>query len=229
MRKIPLAGLPIGLLLMAVLIFTALPAAVHADDVKMGAWGTVTWNDEPAGVGTKIEVFVGTEKAGEWTINNPAKIGEYGNMEVTSDEVNRDNNVPLTYKVNGIVATTEKVMQPCDLAQDPIIEEPVFGVCNQEVNLDAVSGAPQATWNFPRAGSFPRHLPDAFNGQVVLDDLDPNTDVPWQVQGIYHESGAYWAPGAPAGVIPLEYLVGGLHANYVVAVAAPCQWNIQQQ
>jgi len=229
MRKINLLGFPIGLLLVAVLIVAALPAAIHADDVKMGAYGNVTWNGDPAPVGTKIEVFVGTdsETSGAWIIESKALIGEYGLIQVKSDEKNQVNNLPLTYKVNGIVATTEKEMLRCDLEQDPRFTVPVFGVCNQVVNLVAVSGAPPPIWNFPRAGNFPRHLPDAFNGQVVLADLDPDTDIPWQVQGVYHESGAYWAPGAPAGSIPLEYLVGGLYANYVVAVAASCQWNIQ--
>ena len=228
MRKISLLGLPIGLLLVAVFIVTALPAAVHADEFKMGAYGNVTLaNGDPAPVGTMIEVFVGPKKSGEWIIKNPALIGKYGLMQITSDVENCGQ--PLTYKVNGLVANATKVIMRCDLEQDPLITHPVLAACNQVVNLVAVSGAPSAIWNFPRVGSFPRHLPDDYFGQLVLDDLDPE-DIPWQVQGIYHESGAYWAPPpAPIGDYPLEYLVGGLYANYVVAVAGPCQWNIQLQ
>ena len=84
----------------------------------------------------------------------------------------------------------------------------------------------EQTWDFPSLGYFPRHLPDDYFGQVVLDDLDPDTDIPWQVQGIYHESGAYWAPGAPAGAIELDKLLGGLSADYMVSIAGECNWVI---
>jgi hypothetical protein len=59
--------------------------------------------------------------------------GEYGAMDVMSDSGNYGQ--PLTYKVNGFVATATKVMRPCDTSATP-----VFGLCNQNVNLVAVSG-----------------------------------------------------------------------------------------
>ena len=95
------------------------------------------------------------------------------------------------------------------------------------ITIDTVDeGYGEYTWNFLSFGYFPRHLPDDYFGQLVLDDLDPE-DIPWQVQGIYHESGAYWAPPpAPAGDYPLVELVGGLYADYMVSVAGESEWVI---
>jgi len=102
-------------------------------------------------------------------------------------------------------------------------------VTTSRTKLDYITvgeGYREYTLNFPSLGYFPRHLPDDYFGQVVLDDLDPE-GIPWQVQGIYHESGAYWAPPpAPAGDVPLDELIGGLHADYMISVASDCDWVI---
>ena len=63
------------LLLFALIPMVALvPAPVQAGEVNIQTWGNVTFNGVPAPLGTKIEVFVGTEKSGTETTNR--SVGE---------------------------------------------------------------------------------------------------------------------------------------------------------
>jgi hypothetical protein len=75
----------------------------------------------------------------------------------------------------------------------------------------------------------PKHLPDSYYGQVVLDEL---VDVPAEIQGVYwfdNTAGAwkFWAPGAPG--CTLMILGGGHTYDYMVAVSSPCEWDIPLQ
>jgi len=107
------------------------------------------------------------------------------------------------------------------------------GVVADQIEFDyivvgsGVSPIEYATWTFsattcPDGCFVGRHLPDSYFGKVILADLDPAT-VPTQVQGVYHEDGTFWAPGAPG--TSLVSLTGG-GENYQVAVTGPCVWQI---
>jgi hypothetical protein len=138
MRKIPLLGLPISLLLVAFLVVAALPAVVLAVPTPMLGWGTVTLNGDPAPLGTTIEIFVGSDSVASGSEITDRMAGEYGAVDVISDSDNYGQ--PLTYKVNGLVATATKVMRSCDTSVTP-----VFGLCNQNVNLVAGGDQTQHT------------------------------------------------------------------------------------
>ena len=83
------------------------------------------------------------------------------------------------------------------------------------------------TWRFTAAGFFPKHLPDAYTGEVVLADLDL-ADIPDEVQGVwYYDDLAaewiFWIPGVGGDLLVLE---GGLIADYNVLVSGACDWTI---
>ena len=79
------------------------------------------------------------------------------------------------------------------------------------------------TWIFPKADSWSKHLPDAFTGAVVLDNLT----VPISLQGVYWfnmNTGVwdFWGPGAPGNT--LATLVAG--EDYLITVSQACEWTI---
>ena len=83
------------------------------------------------------------------------------------------------------------------------------------------------TWTFLAAGFFPNHLPDSYNGAVVLADLDP-ADIPAQVQGVWWYDGPalewkFWVPGVGG---ELTTLGGGHTYDYMVLVTGACDWDI---
>jgi hypothetical protein len=215
MRKINLLRLPVGLLIVAALLVAVLPAqAVLADSTPILCWGEVELDGAPAPVGTVINIYVGadTTASGSFMVTT---VGQYGSIMVMADSSRYGE--ALTYKVNGFAATK--------LGPDP----GVFGLANQAVNLEVVSGSVSTAWTFYVAGFQPRHLPDSYYGQVVLDNL---VDVPAEVQGIYwFDDGAgvwkFWAPGAPG--CTLMTLGGGHTYDYMLAVSGPCEWDIPLQ
>ena len=82
------------------------------------------------------------------------------------------------------------------------------------------------TWRFTAAGFFPKHLPDAYTGEVVLADLDL-ADIPDEVQGVWYYDDLvagewiFWIPGIGGS---LTALVGG--TDYSVSISGPCRWVI---
>ena len=131
MRKIPLLGLLLSLLLVAVLMVAALPIVALAQQppqtANMLTWGTVTLDGDAAQIGTTVEVFIGTDTTPSGS-RDVFAAGEYGGIVVSSLDTRFGED--LTYKVNGIVATE----------QGP--DEGVFGLKNQVVDLEAFSGSP---------------------------------------------------------------------------------------
>jgi PKD repeat protein len=82
------------------------------------------------------------------------------------------------------------------------------------------------TWHFSTSGFFPKHLLDAYTGQVVLTNL---ADVPPELQGVYWWDDdtlewKFWAPGAPGTT--LATLGGGHSYDYMVSVSGHCAWDI---
>jgi hypothetical protein len=80
------------------------------------------------------------------------------------------------------------------------------------------------TFSFVIPGCFPKHLPDAYNGLVLLAGLP---DVPSEVQGVYwydDDEWLFWAPGAPG--CTLSTMGGGRTFDYLVCVTGPCEWEI---
>ena len=131
MRKIPLLGLPLSLLVVAVLVFAALPPVSLAQQppqtANMLTWGNVTVDGAAAQIGTTVEVFIGTDTTPSGS-RDVFAAGEYGGIVVSALDTRFGED--LTYKVNGIVATK----------RGP--DDGVFGLKNQVVNLEAVSGLP---------------------------------------------------------------------------------------
>jgi len=83
-------------------------------------------------------------------------------------------------------------------------------------------------WPFCTSGFFPQHMPDFYNSEVVLDDLNP-TAIPPEVQGVYwYDCSAsdwkFWAPGVPGTT--LTTLGGGYTYDYMVSVTGDCNWEI---
>ena len=212
MRKINLLGVPLGLFLVAALLVAALTApAVLADTTPILCWGDIELDGNQAPVGTVINIYIGADTIASGS-GMVTKAGQYGSIMVMADSSRYGE--ALTYKVNGFAATK--------LGPDP----GVFGLANQVVNLEAVSGSLSTTWAFYVAGFIPKHLPDSYYGQVVLDNL---VDVPAEVQGVYwFDDGAgvweFWAPGAPGTT--LTTLGGGHTYDYMLAVSGPCEWDI---
>ena len=88
----------------------------------------------------------------------------------------------------------------------------------------ALTPTPPGTWSFGYGGCFPKHLPDDFNGSVILAGLP---DVPSAVQGVYWYDGdewLFWAPGAPG--CTLSTLGGGHTYDYLICVTLSCEWEI---
>jgi len=195
----------------AMLIFVGV-AGVNAEVTPMLTWGYITINGEDAPLGTVVEVFVGNDSvpSGSTITNNIP--GQYGAMVVQTDESRYGE--PLHYYVNGVEANQAGP------------DEGIFSLENQIVILyvDIPIESIFATWTFPEfsyIGMYPRHLPEPFNGQVVLANL---TDVPEEVQGVYHESGTFWAFEAPG--CTLLTLEGGLIADYLITSVGACEWEI---
>ena len=130
MRKIPLLGLTLSLLLVAVLMVAALPIVALAQQppqvANMLTWGTVTLDGDAAQIGTTVEVFIGADATPSGS-RDVFEDGEYGGIVVSALDTRFGEN--LTYKVNGIVATKSGP------------DEGVFGLKNQVVNLEAFSGS----------------------------------------------------------------------------------------
>ena len=131
MRKIPLLGLTLSLLLVAALIVVSLPMMAVAQQppqtANMLTWGNVTLDGTAAQIGTKVEVFIGTD-----TTPSGSRVvftaGEYGGIVVSALDTRFGED--LMYRVNGIVATKSGP------------DDGVFGLKNQVVNLEAFSGSP---------------------------------------------------------------------------------------
>jgi len=215
MRKKNLLGLPVGLFLVAALIVAALAApAVLAAPTPILCWGDIDLDGAPAPVGTTVEIFVGADTTASGS-DMVTIAGKYGAIHMWADDSRYGE--ALTYKVNGFTATK--------LGPDP----GVFGLANQVVNLEAITGSVTTAWTFYVAGFLPKHLPDSYYGQVVLDNL---VDVPAEVQGVYwfdDNAGVwkFWAPGAPGCTL---FTLGGGHTyDYMLAVSGPCEWDIPLQ
>ena len=93
------------------------------------------------------------------------------------------------------------------------------------------------TWSFSKAGSWAKHLPDSFKGEVVLDSIISTIPAgntpgfPYAIQSVAWfdvsvDAWRFWAPDAPASTYPLLSLVSG--ENYIVSVAAPIEpWPVE--
>lgn len=82
------------------------------------------------------------------------------------------------------------------------------------------------TWTLYAAGFFPKHLPDAYTGQVVLADLDL-ANIPDEIQGVWwYDNPAqvyrFWVPGVGGDLTTLT----GQFYNYQVLVTGACEWEI---
>ena len=81
------------------------------------------------------------------------------------------------------------------------------------------------TWTFSTAGFFPKHLPDAYTGEVVLADLDL-ANIPDEVQGVWWWNSTEWVFWIPGVGGELTALKGGLEADYSILVSGACDWTI---
>ena len=194
------------------------PSAIR-DQTPMLCWGTVKIDGVNAPIGTLVDIYIGDNKSGATTVTTA---GQYGAVVVQGDTSQYGQE--LIYKVNGIQASK--------LGPD----EGVFGLQNQVVNLAISTSVPEKTWSFWGPSYVPRHLPDAFYGEVILADLE---DIPEEVQAIYYfednwehpELGKwlFWAPpyeGIPVPGTTLDRLRGGTFADYSVSVTGECEWVI---
>jgi len=193
---------------------------VHSAPTATGAstpmlcWGSVEIDGVNAPIGTLVDIYIGDNKSGSTTVTTP---GQYGAVVVQGDDSQYGQE--LIYKVNGIRAVK--------LGPD----EGVFELQNQVVDLAISTSVPEKTWSFWGPSYVPRHLPDAFYGEVILAEL---VDIPGPVQGVYtfidnweHPDlgyWAFWAPGAPGTT--LDRLLGGRFADYSIAVTGECEWVI---
>lgn len=197
-------------LVLAVAMVLCWGSTVAADVTPMLCWGTVEVDGAQAPGGTIIEIYIGDSLGGSFIVTTP---GRYGAVVVSGDD--QLYGMDLVYKVNGVVAQKN--------GPDP----GVFGLENQVVGL-VVSACPASKiWEFTGPGYTPRHLPDAYFGEVVLVDLD---DVPTQIQGVYKFDDdalvwLFWAPNAPG--CTLTALEGGTVADYMVTTVDACQWEIE--
>ena len=188
--------------------------AVIGDQTPMLCWGTVKVDGVNAPIGTLVDIYIGDNKSGATTVTTA---GQYGAVVVQGDD--SQYGAELIFKVNDIKAVK--------LGPD----EGVFGLQNQVVDLAISASVPEKTWSFWGPSYVPRHLPDAFYGEVILADLE---DIPEPVQGVYTfidnwdypDLGywAFWAPGAPGTT--LDRLRGGTFADYSVVVTGECEWVI---
>jgi len=131
MKRIRSFRVLIGVLVVVALLVAALPVAVLAVETPMLCWGIATLDGAPAPEGTVVDIYIGADIVPSATtmvdthggVDPP---GTYGAVVVTGDSSRYGE--PLTYTVNGFVAAK--------LGPDP----GVFGLENQVVNLEAVSG-----------------------------------------------------------------------------------------
>ena len=215
-RIIAASALAIFCLILGLWAYTFVdrPSASIGDQTPMLCWGTVKVDGVNAPIGTLVDIYIGDNKSGSTTVTTA---GQYGAVVVQGDTSQYGQE--LIYKVNGI--------QAVKLGPD----EGVFGLQNQVVDLAISASVPEKTWSFWGPSYVPRHLPDAFYGEVILADLE---DIPEPVQGVYTfidnwdypDLGywAFWAPGAPGTT--LDRLLGGTFADYSVAVTGECEWVI---
>jgi len=152
MRKIPLLGLPVSLLLVAFLIVAALPMVAVATSTPMLTYGTVTLDGSAAPVGTTVDVYIGADATASGSIT-VATAGQYGAVQVWADDSRYGE--ALTYKVDGFVATN----------QGP--DAGVFGLATQVVNLVAVSG-PQPPSATTGSASGVTHNSATLNGNLDI-------------------------------------------------------------
>jgi len=107
--------------------------------------------------------------------------------------------------------------------------EPILVYETMASEVEPTSSTTTWTWSFGGDGFHYRHLPDAYVGQVILDDIDTST-MPYEVQGVFwYDCDAmewkFWAPGAPG--CTLDTLGGGHTFDYFVMVAyGACDWEI---
>jgi hypothetical protein len=177
MRKIPLLGLPVSLLLVAVLLVAALPMVAVATSTPMLTWGDVTLDGSAAPVGTTVDVYVGadTTPSGTFTV---ATAGQYGAIQVWADDSRYGE--ALTYKVDGFVATK----------QGP--DAGVFGLANQEVDLAAVSG-PQPPSVTTGSASGVTHSSATLNGNLDIGA--------YSTANVYFEYGTTTAYGSSTSMM----------------------------
>jgi hypothetical protein len=150
MGKISRFGLLVSLLVVGALLVAAYPAAVLADSHPIACYGDVELDGAAAPVDTVIAIYIGADTTPSATFEVETA-GEYM-MDVWADTSRHGET--LSYRVNGVPAKK--------LGPDP----GVFGWDIQQVNLEA-DGGPHI-WTFSAAGFFPKHLPDAYTGQLVL-------------------------------------------------------------
>ena len=177
MRKIPLLGLPVSLLLVAVLLVAALPMVAVATSTPMLTWGDVTLDGSAAPVGTTVDVYVGADAtaSGSFTV---ATAGQYGAIQVWADDSRYGE--ALTYKVDGFVATK----------QGP--DTGVFGLANQEVDLAAVSG-PQPPTVTTGSASGVTHNSATLNGNLDIGA--------YSTANVYFEYGTTTAYGSSTSMM----------------------------
>lgn len=211
MKKVHLSGALVSMLVVFALVLAALPAPALAISHPIACYGDVTLNGVAAPVGSVIDIYLGNDAtpSGTATLSRSSRYL----AQMWADESRHGES--LTYRVNGFPATK--------LGSDM----GVFGWANQEVDLEAFSGpTPTHTWQFYAAGFYGQHLPDAYDGEVVLADLDP-ADIPDQVQFVLYYDPAlldyvFWAPAAGGDLISLT----GQFYQYYVLVSGACQWEI---
>jgi hypothetical protein len=177
MRKIPLLGLSVSLLLVAVLLVATLPMVAVAQATPLLTWGTVTLDGTAAPVGTTVDVYIGadTTESGSFTV---ATAGQYGSIQVWADPSRYGE--ALTYEVNGFMATK----------QGP--DTGVFGLANQNVNLAAVSG-PQPPSVTTGSASGVTH-----NSATLTGNLDIGA---YSTANVYFEYGTTTAYGSSTSMM----------------------------
>ena len=125
----------------------------------------------------------------------------------------------------GVFAFTYEVYE---VPHELVIASPAVGVYDSTaISVLIVKPLEPHTWTFTAAGFFPKHLPDAYTGTVVLPDLDLAT-IPDEIQGVWwydDDAGEwiFWVPGVGGDLATLK---GGLEADYRVLVSGACDWTI---
>jgi len=200
MKRMTLFGSLIGVLVVVALLVAALPVAVLAVETPMLCWGVATLDGAPAPEGTVVDIYIGDDVMQSATamvdthggVDPP---GTYGAVVVSGDSSRYGE--PLTYTVNGFVATK----------QGP--DEGVFGLENQVVNLEAVSGpTPTEVTIDIKPGSFPNSLNVNSKGVLPVailgtEDFDATTVDPETVRLKYDANDGFDANGG--GVAPLRW------------------------
>ena len=170
MKKMAFFGSLIGVFMVASILAAAIPASAQGAPHPIACYGDVTLDGIPAPVGTTIEIFVGADvtPSGSSTVTIA---GQYL-MDMWADESRHGE--ALTYRMNGLAATTEKIMRPCDT-----VDTPVFGLCNQEVNLAVNPPSDTITWF-----NLGIDIDDCTGGNVSITEAnDPVTGDPVLIGG----------------------------------------------